>query len=287
MLALIFFLAPTGAIAVKLPDLGQLTQAARTGDDVELERVGARIGAVKLERVAERGKREERLAALRALALVENGWAMLSPLSRLAGDAEPDVAEQAMVTARRICESTTRASLEEADAPRDLVERGGKDLLAQAARGELRPSVRVQAVLAAAALRGAVRVDEGALVKLLDAKLDDEPQVRRAAAEALGGVAAADKPLEAALISDGDASVQAAAGASLCRDANDARAGKWTAPAREKLRALALADTIALSDRLDLAGCLRVSLGDQKTLDELAKKAPESLKRKARALGGK
>jgi hypothetical protein len=286
MLALIFFLVPS-AVTVKLPEPAQLVTAARSGDEVELERIGARIGAVKLERIAERGKREERLAALKALALVENDWAMLAQLAKLIADAEPDVAQQAAVTARRICESLSRASLEEADAPRDLVDRGARALLAQAAKAELRPSVRVQAVAAAAALRGVAKLDEPAFARLLDAKLVDEPQVRRAAAEAMAGLAAHDGALQAALTSDADATVQAAAGASYCRDANDARAGKLAMPAREKLRALALDDKVSLADRLDLIACLRPALGDQKTLDELVQKGAEPLKRRARSLGGK
>jgi hypothetical protein len=285
MRTLILFLLPS-AMGVKIPDPAQLVTAARSGEE-ELERVGARIGAVKLERIAERGKREERLAALKALALVENDWAMLPQLAKLLGDAEPDVAQQAAVTARRICESLSRASLEEADAPRDLIERGGRELLAQAGKAELRPSVRVQAVAAAAALRGLAKLDEAAIARLLDAKLVDEPQVRRAAAEAMAGAPAHDAALQAALTNDADPSVEAAAGASYCRDASDARAGKLSAPAREKLRALVVDEKVALADRLDLEACLRPALGDQKTLDALAQKSAEPLKRRARALGGK
>ena len=70
-------LAPAAAVAqqpatpagvpgatVRLPELSQLVRAVRGGDDVEIERVATRFGATRLERVAERGKREERLAAL-------------------------------------------------------------------------------------------------------------------------------------------------------------------------------------------------------------------------------
>src|SRR4051794_30706671 len=89
------FLAPAGAISVRLPDLQQLTSAARSGDDVELERVAARLGPMRLARVADKGTRDERLAALRALALVDNGWATLPDLARLLGDSQADVAEQA------------------------------------------------------------------------------------------------------------------------------------------------------------------------------------------------
>ena len=60
-------------------------------------------------------------------------------------------------------------------------------------------------------------------------------------------------------------------------------------PARERLRALAVDQAVPLSDRLELVTCLKVGTqpADQQILDDLAKRAPESLKRRARSLGGK
>jgi hypothetical protein len=59
--------------------------------------------------------------------------------------------------------------------------------------------------------------------------------------------------------------------------------------ARARLRTLALDENVALADRLDLVGCLRVAkkAADQQVLDQLARRPPESLRRRARALGGR
>ena len=89
----------------------------------------------------------------------------------------------------------------------------------------------------------------------------------------------------------------AARAAALCRDVPGAgdkgpafeRAAKLSARARERLRQLAADDQVALVDRLDLLGCLRVHAQppDQKLLDQLAHAKPEPLKRRARSLGGR
>jgi hypothetical protein len=288
-------LAPAGAVGVKLPEPSQLAQAARSGDDVELERIAARLGPGRLERVAEKGSRAERLAALRALALIENGWSTLPELARLLGDGQAEVAEQAAVSARRIAEGMSPEMLEREDVPRDVPMRASAELLKQAARPELLPSVRVAAISAVAALRGVARIDEGALQKLLS---DGESQVRRAAAESLAGVVVADRALEQSLAADADAKVAAAAAASLCRDVPpvatpkspaEQRAARLGPPARTRLRALAVDESLSLADRLDLMGCLRVAAGadDKAVLDQLAKKSNESVKRRAKSLGGK
>jgi len=67
------------------------------------------------------------------------------------------------------------------------------------------------------------------------------------------------------------------------------RAAKLQPPARNRLRALATDETISLADRLDLLGCMRVAATpeDRALLDQLAKKGPESVKRRVKSLGGK
>ena len=66
---------------MKLPAPADLVAAVHGGDDVEIERVAARLGAVRLEAWAEHGKPPERLAALRALPLVDDAWAVLPELA--------------------------------------------------------------------------------------------------------------------------------------------------------------------------------------------------------------
>ena len=144
-----------------------------------------------------------------------------------------------------------------------------------------------------ASLRPVTRLDDAALARLL---ADGDPQVRHAAADALAG-SAADAPLGQALQADSVLEVAAAAAAALCRDvpatgekgAAFDRAARLGPPARERLRQLAADDNVALVDRLDLLGCLRVRAQppDQKLLDQLAHAKLEPLKRRARSLGGR
>jgi hypothetical protein len=284
---------PPGATTVRLPDVAQLTRAVHSGDEVEIERVAARFGAVRLERLAEKGKHEERLAALRGLALVEDGWAMLPETAHLLADSDGEVAEAAALAARRVAEGLSPQRLEEAEVPRDVPARAVAELLVRADQSDLPPTVRASALATVAALRGVTRVDDGKIGKLL---VDGDAQVRRAAVEALG--AAALPALVGALEGDASTDVAAAAGAAICRDVPpvatpksgaEQRAAKLSPRARDRLRALAIDEQVSLVDRLDLVGCLRVALQapDQKVLDQLAKKGPETLRRRARALGGR
>jgi len=296
-LFVVLLVAPTGAL-VKLPAPADLVAAVRGNDDVEIERVAARVGAVRLEAWAEHGKPAERTAALRALPLVEDAWFVLPDLAKLLSDADDDVAARAGECARRIAEELTPERKERDEMPADVPARAARALLAQAQKTALKPAVRQMAIDAVAALRAVTRVDDQALAALL---ADGDATVRRAAAEALAAVPAGDKPLEETLARDPSPDVAAAAGASLCRDvpaiaassgktgAAEARASRLGPAARQRLRALALDEKVSLADRLDLVGCLRVAKkdADQKVLDELARKPPDSLRRRARSLGGR
>ena len=296
-LFVVLLLTPPGAL-VKIPSPGDLVAAVRSNDDVEIERVAARVGAVRLEAWAEHGKPAERLAALRALPLVEDAWYVLPDLAKLLSDGDDEVAARAGECARRIAEALTPERRERDEMPADVPARAARALLAQAQKTSLKPAVRETAIEAVAALRAVTRVDDKALAALL---ADGDATVRRAAAEALAAVPAGDKPLEETLAKDPSPDVAAAAGASLCRDvpaiaassgktsAGEARAARLGPAARQRLRTLALDEKVSLADRLDLVGCLRVAKkdADQKVLDELARKPPDSLRRRARSLGGR
>lgn len=287
-------LVPSGAL-VRVPSPGDLVAAVRSGDDVEIERVGARVGVGRLLLLAERGAKAERLAALRALPLVDRGWAVLPELARLIGDGDDEVAARAAECARRVAEGMTPEMRSREEMPGDVPARAATELLASARNAALAPALRTEAIEALAALRGVTRVDDKALAALFS---DRDAQVRRAVAEGLAG-GAADKALEEALAKDASAEVAAAAAASLCRDvplsagakpsAAEQRAARLGAAARERLRALALDEKLTLADRLDLVGCLRVAgkEADQHVLDQLARRPPETLRRRARALGGR
>jgi hypothetical protein len=289
------FFTPPGAL-VRFPDAAALIAAADSHDDVELERVAARLGAPRLQQLAERGERQARYAALRALPLVDDGWSALPSLPPLFSDGDGEIAAQAAQAARRIAEGMT-PELYDHDLPRDVPARAARLLLRAAGDDKLKPELRVQALEATAALRSLTHLDEKAVAALLS---DRQPSLRRAAAEALAGASSGlDAALGKALASDGDNGVAAAAAATLCRElpivggakpgALEQRIAKLPGTARTRLRALALDDKVALSDRLDLIACLRVAMqpDDQKTLDTLARRPPESLRRRALSLGGR
>src|SRR5262245_61970252 len=106
-------LAPrAGTAMVRLPDAAQLVRAVRSGDDVEIERVAARLGAIKLLRITETMKAAERLAALRGLAVVEDGWAVLPEIARLSGDREAEVADAAALASLRIAQALSPERIE-------------------------------------------------------------------------------------------------------------------------------------------------------------------------------
>ena len=263
-------------------------------------RAAARFGAVRLERIAERGRREERLAALRGIAVVEDGWYTLPELVRPSPKrSDADVAEAAALAVRPIAAGLSPQAMFADEVPRDVPARAAVALLDIARRAELRPSLRVAAVGALASLRAVTKIDEAGLGRLV---ADPEPQLRRAAVEGLAGAAAGEAPLVRALEEDSAVEVAAAAGAALCRDlpltGNRGpaveRAARLTPRARERLRSLALDEKLALVDRLDLLGCLRAAaqppdqkLLDQKVLDQLARAKIDSVRRRARSLGGR
>jgi hypothetical protein len=292
----VLFLSPPGAL-VKLPSPADLVAAARSNDDVDLERVAARLGAVRLEAWAEHGKPAERLAALRALPLVDDAWFVLPDLAKLLRDGDAEVAARAAGCARRIAEGLTPERRERDEMPADVLARAARELVTDARQKTLPAPVRTSAIEAVAALRRVVRVDDAALAALLS---DGDATVRRAAAEALAGTPAGYEPLEHTLGADPSTDVAAAAAASLCRDvppippsakpgAAELRAAKLGILARARLRSLALDERVSLADRLDLVSCLRVAKkdADQKVLDELARRPPDSLRRRARSLGGR
>jgi hypothetical protein len=293
-------MAPSQAL-VRLPTADVLVAADRGGDELELERVAGRLGAGRLGMLLASGARDERVAALHALPLVDDGWARLPEIAHDIFDSDGEVASAAATCARRLAERLTPETRERDEVPSDVPARAAQELAKAAGQRALAPTLRVPAIEALAALRGVTRVDDKPLLALLG---DANADVRRAAAESLWGVPAATDWLTNALVKDGSATVAAAAGAALCRDVPlvapsvkppaaaalpDQRASKLKEPARARLRALALDDNVPLTDRLELLPCLRVNRqpADQQTLDTLARRPPESLRRLARALGGR
>lgn len=285
------------AVEVRLPSAVALVEAARGSDEVELERVGRRLGPSRLARIARSGKRAERLAALRALPLVDESWAELGAVALLLDEREPELAEAAARAARRIADGLTPEAIYRDEIPIDGIVAAAHALVETAARRELGSKVRASAVQAAGTL---ARLGPATLTAAIDpafAQLstDGEAVVRRAAIEALDG-RAAPALLEGAL-GDLDPEVAAAAGASLCavparaavRPAKESEAATLGEPSRLRVRALVVDEHLAVAERLDLIPCLRAfaTTGDQKLLDKLARSRVDAVKRRARASGGR
>lgn len=297
LLGLLGFLTPPGAL-VKFPDAAALVQAAASNDDVELERVAVRLGPARLMQLAEKSDQATRLAALHGIPLIDDAWALLPRLPALFSDGDEEISRAAGLAARRIAEAMT-PELYDHDMPRDVPANAARALLQAALDENLRTALRVESLDSLAALRAVTKIDDKRIEALLAS--DKDAAVRRAAGEALAGTASAtaDAALFSAIANDRDAGVAAAAAATLCRDAPasggakpgpvEKRIEKLPAAARKRLRDLALDDNAALADRIDMLPCLRVAMqpDDQKALDALARRPPDSLRRRARSLGGR
>lgn len=285
---------PPKPAVVRLPTGPELARAARSHDEVELERLGRRLGATRLAKLAEAGPREERLAALAALPLSEASWSTLPQVGALAGDGDDEVAAAATRAVRRIAEGLSPRDVWAEEVPPDAPAQGAVKLWKQAQRGELKVPLRVDLVAAAAALdRLARHPPDGK--KLGPLLTDPEPSLRRAALEALDPRSTGGE-LERGL-ADPDPAVAAAAGGLLCaqvppagsRAPAERRAALLAEPARARVRTLIGDAAIGLADRLDLIPCLRAfaAPADRKLLDALARGSDESVKRRARAYGGR
>jgi hypothetical protein len=302
LLAVTLFFAGPG---VKLPSLAALAEVVRGGDEVEIERVARRIGEARLAKAALAGPHAERLAALRALPLVDDAWASLGPLVPVLADGDSEVADAAAKAVARIAERLTPHAVFSEEIPPDVPRSAAKELWAMAGRKEVRASSRATAVAAASLLRRQLKPVPPVEDALIDALLaDPDATVRRAAVEALGPLApvvGGAKPaitarLEKAIL-DGDPQVAAAAGVAICagvpatvsRLPAEQSATLLGEPARARLRTLVADESTGLADRLDLIPCLRAfaTLADRKALDVLARSTTDSIKRRARAYGGR
>jgi hypothetical protein len=287
-------LAPGAVLAVHLPSVRDLAAAARSHDDVELERIAARLGIARLSKIAVADEETgQRLAALRAIPLLPNGWSALEDLVMLIGHPNEAIANAALDAVWRVTEGLSPARAELEEIPRDIPSRAARRLLEKALDDHLAIQRRVGALFSATSLRRLTPIEEPLIVSLLK---NAHAEVRRAAAETLAGIPAAEQALSHLLEADLSALVAAAAGISLCRDipvtegggSALARGTRIPPRAHDRLRALALDETIPILDRLELLPCLHATgePTDQKILDQLAKVGPKALRRKARALGG-
>ena len=296
--------APPGPPAVTHPSVDELQRAFARHDPVELERVATRLGAMALCNIVERGQAPARRAALVALELID-GWGGLPLFPRLVAladrsDTDAALALAIMSSVRRIAERVPRGELDLDELPGDLP-RAAVDALAALAAREDRPApLRIEATYALAALAPLVA---GAAAKIAALVGTRDPEVRRALADALP--ASSSVALVRLLTDDGVAVVAAAAASSLCRDVPPPggerksdhrlqRAAELPVAARTRLRALAIDPTLLEADRLDVLPCLRAGAqridqqkADLEVLRTVARGPDGSLKRRARAYGGR
>ncbi|MEK6607178.1 MAG: hypothetical protein AABZ30_05895 [Myxococcota bacterium] len=225
-----------------------LRRAWRAGDAVALQRAADAAGLGGLARLAE-GTRADRLAALAAAGLRDDGLLLIDAIANLAGSRDQDTARAAARTARRLLGAATRDALEALDLPRDALEGAAARLLAVCGRRDAPSAARIDALFALAAfdrLSGQVV----ALPCATLASIDPDATFRLAAVvvrSAGGAEVRAD--LARALAVDPDAEVAAQAALALCRlDAIDR-----DAPRVAELQRADLPPPLAA----DLRSCLR------------------------------
>jgi hypothetical protein len=294
-------LPPTRTPSVTRPTTDELEHALARRDSVELERLGARFGAVRLAALVERGSPGARKAALAALEVTEGSLAFVPRLVSLADRADADPATAAAITAsvRRICERVPRGELNLDELPPDLPRAAVDALAALAGRDERAVALRVDAVAALAAL---VSLAPSASQKLTAMSATRDADVRRAVADALPAQTAA-PVLARMLAEDAAPTVALAAADSLCRDIPPPgtekkadktleRASLLSVPSRARLRQLAVDTTLDENERLDVLPCLRAGAqraeeqhADAEVLRTLGRGADGPLKKRARAYG--
>jgi len=290
------------AATVTRPSSDELERAFARHDAVELERLGSRLGAVRLIALAERGTPVVRQAALGALELTSGSLGFLPRLVALAAapDTDPAIALATMDTVRRIAERVPRGEVDLDELPGDLP-RAAIDALATFASREERPvALRVHAVSALAALAS---IEPNAAKKLAALVTARDPIMRRAVADALPSSSV--PTLAKLIVEDGTADVALAAAGALCReipppgaekkgDRSLARAAELAAGARARLRELVKDAALPELDRLDVVPCLRRGAqrseeqsADQALLVELGRGPEGAMKKRARSYGGR
>lgn len=215
--ALLLLLVPQ----VVLPRPQDLQAAAH--DDVELGRLGCRLGPARLLRLAEAGRGGQRAVALRALSLCGEGDSLvatqaLPPLADLIGRAGDEKLLQAAARAAlQLGQRLGRDLLDGEEIGGDELPRAAAQLLRLAGDRALPSELRAELVLAATALPRPLWTTGAALGTLGGLGRSPEGPVRQAALAALtsGGAAGEAELQRLAAEADGDVAVSAAA--ALCQ----------------------------------------------------------------------
>jgi hypothetical protein len=283
---------PVAAVAVSPQQ--RLTAAWLGGDFDELERIGAEVGSRGVRPALEADQREVTLAALAAATAVEDAWVLLLPLAETAAGPDRPLAAGASRAAVRIAVDLDRAAVLERDIPVDALQARLTAWRRLAGAPDRWPDVRVHALEIATALAAALGDDAGDadLAYDLEARLtDDEPEVRRAAAELAPQPLPWPMvtPLAEAAAGDAEPAVALAAAQALCSGLPFGDDGEPILAALgdrglERLRALVADGDLAPVARLDGARCLVAAGGDAnlEVARALAAKGPRAIRAAAR-----
>lgn len=273
-------------LAPVVPRVDDLVGAMRAGDPELVEQVARRLGARRLAPALGGGaSREARQAALHGAPHVDDAWALLPELARLAGEPDRPVAAAAARAAAAIARDLADRGPHDEDAPWDVLATAASGCAEVARRRAAWADVRVHALECAAGLAVALGRDAPAEAAGLARALlaDAEPEVRLAALAYVGaeeaGRAAADDP---------DPAVAAAAAIAACADAPDDGGAALGSAGRARVRALALDPALEPGLVAALVPCLAAgaTAEDERVLATLAASGPPLVRARARRIVG-
>lgn len=276
------------------PPVSELRAAILGRDADAVARVGSRASATQLEAALGSRDRLVRRAAARAAPDCADAWVLLLPLAGVASSPGHAEAAEAARAAAAIARELDRARALAEEIPDDRVRTRLEAWRAVSADPGLWPDVRVLALEVGTALAAALGADATAedVAYDVEARLDDpEPEVRRAALELLPSDDLPTRAVAERLRADPDATVSLVAGQVLCAElAFGANADDVLAVAGragiEKLRKLIVLPGAPPGAALAAARCLAADAEPESraALDRLAKRGPQSIRRRVRAL---
>lgn len=259
------------------PPLVDLRKAAERGDRAELARVAVRLGPARLAKGLSDPDRRTVLAALQGVPLLRSGILLLDPVAALTGSSDQEIREQALHALSALLATDDTDRLAEWEIPLEST-RGACQALAAAA-----VNVRETSSLRLVAVQGLADAGANCASSFEPSRLSasSDPALRRAAVLALPPSSQASRLLLAAT-KDSDVRVAAAAAACLCAR----RMAGQALPVPSLLAELALAESAAVEDVIDMLPCLAASKdpADGKALETLRGRGPAVIRDAIRSL---
>lgn len=240
----------------------ELLAAAQSPDPLALERAAARLGVRGLREALASGRTDRQRAAALAAPQLHESWYLLGAVAELLRHADPAVREAAAAATRAISEDLRPALLARYEESAATLGPAIATLLGVAQDPRLPSPGRVAALEALAQLGHVMKLDEGALVRLLKAP---DAAVRAAAVQALaaGRSLTMWASLAQVLAHDDAVEVARAAAVAICSDLPTSRKERALAVAAlrnegafDRLRELAARRDAAVDERVEIAACL-------------------------------